>query len=203
MMDLFSGTLNAPDFIREGERVYIRPPLLSDWSSWSVLREKSRAFLTPWEPAWADDSLSRFTWNRRLKRQYDAWKNDQFYSFLTFRCNDNALVGGLSLSNIRRGGSQSALLGYWVGEEYARQGYTLEAVCLTLDYSFDPAGGGFHRIEAGCLPSNNRSAGLLRKAGFKEEGLLREYLKINGDWKDHLFFSVLESEWNDIRARLK
>ena len=103
------------------------------------------------------------------------------------------MVGGIGLSNIRRGVAQTATLGYWVGEVYARRGYMSEATRLTLDFAFGQLG--LHRIEAACLPTNAPSRGLLEKTGFQYEGYARGYLSIDGAWRDHVLYSILRDEW--------
>lgn len=177
-----------------GTHTFIRPPQSRDWSAWAELRSRSRAFLEPWEPAWPADSLTRAAWDTRFKRQQEEMQRGLSYSFLSFRKTDGALVGGLSLTNVRRGVSQSALLGYWVGQPFARQGHTFDSVSLLLDYALSPALG-LHRVEAGCLPRNLASRGLLKKLGFQEEGVARAYLRINNVWEDHLMFSMLDDDW--------
>ena len=98
-------------------------------------------------------------------------------------------MGALTLSNVRRGVAQTATLGYWMGKPFARQGYMTGAVKLMLDVAFRHLW--LHRIEAACLPSNQASIGLLGKCGFAPEGLARGYLKIAGEWRDHLLFARL------------
>jgi len=97
-------------------------------------------------------------------------------------------VGALTLSNVRRGVAQTGTLGYWIGEPHARRGYMTSAVRLMCDFAFRHLG--LHRVEAACLPQNTPSIGLLRKTGFAE-GLARGYLKIAGEWRDHLLFARL------------
>ena len=88
--------------LRQG-RVYLRPPRQNDWKSWSTLRQESREFLLPWEPAWTGDALTRAAFRRRL-RSYDLeWHRGTSYSFLIFRREDDVLLGGVTLSNVRRG----------------------------------------------------------------------------------------------------
>lgn len=198
-MDLFGTTPTAPAVCLTGERICLRPGSADDWAAWVAVRERSRDFLVPWEPMWPADCLTRPAWHRRLKRLYEDWQHDLAYSFLSFRLSDGVIVGGLSLTNVRRGVSQSAMLGYWVGQPFARQGYTGEAVALLLDYAFGPDLS-LHRIEAGCLPRNLPSRGLLQKLRFQQEGLARAFLKINGVWEDHLMFSMLENDWAGIRS---
>ncbi len=105
-----------------GDGVMLRAPQSSDHAEWAALRETSRAFLMPWEPTWPSDDLTRGAFRRRLKRYAEDQRSDLAYAFLIFRSDDNALVGGLTLANIRRGVAQAGTIGYWVGAPFARQG---------------------------------------------------------------------------------
>ncbi len=180
----------------EGPRVYLRPPRNRDWFGWADLREKSRAFLTPWEPSWSADALSRAAFRRRLRQTAVEWSEDAGYGLLILRQEDDAILGGINLSNVRRGVAQAVNLGYWIGEPYARHGYMTEALYVLFPFAFDRLG--LHRIEAACLPHNLASRGLLQKVGFREEGHARQYLRINGSWQDHVLYALLRS---DIRNR--
>ena len=156
------------------------------------LREASRDFLTPWEPTWPADDLTRGAFRRRLKRYAEDQRSDQAYAFLIFRSDDNALVGGLTLANIRRGVAQAGSLGYWVGAPFARQGYMTAAVraldpVLLRHAAAAPAGGGLH-------PDQCRLGRLLEKTGFQREGYARGYLCINGTWQDHLLYARLKDD---------
>ncbi len=173
-------------------RVYLRPARLDDWKAWSELRTDSRDFLEPWEPSWSGDSLTRAAFRRRLRSYQSEWQQGTGYSFLAYRGEDDALLGGATLSNVRRSVAQSASLGYWIGRNYARQGYMTEALVAVLDYAFDHLG--LHRVEAACLPNNEASKGLLLKVGFVEEGYSRDYLRINGQWQDHELFAILKRD---------
>lgn len=173
-------------------RVFLRPARPNDWREWAALRAESRDFLVPWEPSWSSDSLSRAAFRRRLRSHEAEWQRGTGYSFLMFNAEDDALLGGVSLSNVRRGVAQSASLGYWVGRRFARQGYMTEGLTAALDFAFDRLA--LHRIEAACLPGNQASQALLRKIGFQEEGYSRQYLRINGRWQDHRVFAVLQSD---------
>lgn len=181
----------------EGEGVRLRPPRMADFAAWSALRTESAPFLQPWEPAWPEDDLTRSAFRRRLSAYARDLELGQGFPFLVFREEDNRLVGGLTISNIRRGIAQTATLGYWIGHPYARRGYTLAAVRAACRFCFNRLG--LHRIEAACLPSNEASRNLLLKAGFSLEGKARAYLKINGAWRDHLLFGLLEdgARWED------
>jgi [ribosomal protein S5]-alanine N-acetyltransferase len=185
--------LQPPALRLDGPRVWLRPPERGDWQAWAALRGDSRGFLTPWEPSWPADALSRASFRRRIARYAMDWRGDQGYSFFIFRQEDGALVGGIGLSNVRRGVAETGSLGYWIGERHARRGYMLEALRLALEFSFQRLR--LHRVEAACLPTNVPSRGLLLKAGFREEGYARKYLCIDGSWQDHVLFAMLQEEW--------
>jgi [ribosomal protein S5]-alanine N-acetyltransferase len=188
---------SPPAFRLAAQRALLRPPERRDWRVWAQLRGDSRAFLTPWEPTWSADSLTRSAFYRRLQRYGADWRQDLGYSFLLFRLDDDALLGGIGLTNVRRGVAESASLGYWVGERFARQGYMTEGLQLVLNFAFQRAR--LHRVEAACLPHNAASRGLLLKSGFREEGYARGYLCIDGRWQDHVLFAILREEWSAQR----
>jgi ribosomal-protein-alanine N-acetyltransferase len=175
-----------------GSDVYLRYPRLSDHQLWARLRGESREFLAPWEPAWASDELTKGAFRRRIKRYQKETRLDTAYAFFVFRRSDDMLMGGCTLSNVRRGVTQCCALGYWIGERFARKGYMYDAVSALVPFIFSTLG--LHRIEAACVPANEPSRNLLVKAGFREEGLARRYLLINGQWNDHLLFALLEDE---------
>src|SRR3954465_6665450 len=172
-----------------GEGVFLRAPQMADYAAWVALREASRDFLTPWEPTWPADDLTRASFRRRIKRYTEDQRSDLAYPFFIFRKVDSGLVGGLTLSNIRRGCAQAASLGYWMGAEFARQGYMTAAVSALLPFAFATLR--LHRVEAACIPSNSASIRLLEKTGFRREGFARQYLCIDGIWQDHLLFARL------------
>lgn len=194
MIDLFERSFNQPPPLQlSGIKTWLRPAHHDDWAAWAELRGQSRDFLEKWEPLWPVDALTKGAFQRRLKRQYDEWRHDLAYHLLAFRVGDNALVGGLSLTNVRRGVTQTGTLGYWCGQPFAHQGHISEAARLLLDHAFGALA--LHRIEAGCLPENVPSRGLLKKVGLREEGLARGYLRINGNWADHVLFGITREEW--------
>jgi [ribosomal protein S5]-alanine N-acetyltransferase len=175
-----------------GPGVTLRAPHGSDYAEWSALRESSRDFLVPWEPTWPSDDLTRSSFRRRLKRYAEDQRSDAAYAFLIFRNDDNAMVGGLTLANIRRGVAQAGSIGYWIGAPFANKGYMTAAVRALIPYSFTALR--LHRLEAACIPSNTASIRLLEKTGFKREGYARGYLCINGIWQDHLLYGRIKDD---------
>jgi len=174
------------------ETVTLRSPAMGDYQSWSDLRGASRSFLTPWEPVWPVDDLTRPAFRRRLRRYQREIQEATGYPFLVFRSADMALVGGLTLSHVVRGVTQSCSLGYWMGERFAGRGFMTAAVKAVIPFVFDTLK--LHRLEAACLPHNAASIRLLEKAGFTREGYARRYLNIDGRWQDHLLFAIVSDD---------
>jgi ribosomal-protein-alanine N-acetyltransferase len=181
-----------PNTIVRGKPVYLRYAEMRDYDGWAKLRAQSREFLEPWEPTWPSDDLSRAAFRRRLRRNRDEIINDEAYPFLIFHAGNNMLVGGLTLGQVRRGVAQTATLGYWMGEAHAGQGLMASAVRAIIDHAFGALA--LRRIEAACLPHNERSIRLLEHIGFRKEGIARAYLQIAGRWQDHLFYALLDSD---------
>src|SRR5260370_18505045 len=176
----------------EGNGVVLGAPGPADYAEWAALRDASRAFLTPWEPTWPADDLTRAAFRRRLRRYAEDQRGDQSYAFFIFRSIDQVLLGGLTLANVRRGVAQAGSLGYWIGEPYARRGHMTAAVRALLPFTFGALR--LHRVEAACIPNNAASIRLLEKIGFTREGYAREYLCINGIWHDHLPYTRLQDD---------
>ncbi len=176
----------------QGKEVYLRQPVPNDYTEWVSLREESRDFLTPWEPIWPVDDLTRPSFRRRIKRYQRDLKEDAAYPFFVFRKNDDTLLGSCIMSNVRRGVTQACSMGYWVGERFHSKGYMTDAVRAILPYMFETVH--MHRIEAACLANNDPSQRLLKRVGFHQEGYARKYLKISGEWQDHLLFAMLDTD---------
>jgi ribosomal-protein-alanine N-acetyltransferase len=175
-----------------GQGVFLRAPQMADYSEWVALREASRDFLTPWEPTWPADDLTRASFRRRMKRYSEDQRSDLAYPFFIFRKSDGALVGGLTLANVRRGCAQAGSLGYWMGAAYAGKGHMTAAVAAVLPFAFGTLR--LHRVEAACIPANVASIRLLEKTGFRREGFARQYLCIDGIWQDHLLYARLQDD---------
>ncbi len=175
-----------------GEKVMLRAPTPGDYGEWAELRFKSRRFLAPWEPVWPSDELTRLGYRRRIRRYQRDIKEGTGYPFFIFSNDESVLLGGLTLSHVQRGVTQSAAVGYWMGEPYARRGYMTDAVRTVIGFAFDTLR--LHRLEAACLPHNSASIGLLEKTGFTREGYARSYLCIDGRWQDHLLFAIVSGD---------
>jgi ribosomal-protein-alanine N-acetyltransferase len=186
----------SPEPLLRGEGLYLRPATATDFSSWSRLRAASRAFLEPWEPTWPDDDLTHAAFRRRLRRQDEDIARDEAYAFLIFDQTSDELMGGITLGGVRRGVSQSGTLGYWMGAPHASKGRMTRAVAAVVEFALLKLR--LHRVEAACIPDNAPSIALLERNRFQREGYARGYLKIDGAWRDHVLFALVES---DLPAR--
>lgn len=196
MVFLRSNPSFGDTFTISGRKTWLRPPVGYDYSAWAELRARSRDHLIPWEPQWSRDELSRSSFRRRLRHYQRELREDLGYAFFIFRRADDVLLGGITLSNVRRGVAQVGSLGYWIGEPYICQGYMTDAVAAITTFAMQDLM--LHRVEAACLPANVPSQKVLERNGFLNEGLARKYLKINGQWQDHLLYALLAE---DHRAR--
>ena len=176
----------------ETERMTLRLPAHTDWRAWSALREASATFLTPWEPVWAHDHLTRRAFTNRVYWAARAEGQGTALPLLMVRRADQALLGAITLDNIRRGPAQTGTLGYWIGAEHARQGFMREAILTVVHHAFATLD--LSRIEAACLPENAASRGVLEKCGFKYEGVAQSYLQINGRWRNHVLYANLRGD---------
>ncbi len=176
----------------ETERMTLRPPQHADFNIWTALRQDSEPFLTPWEPSWAQDHLSRKAFTNRVYWANRSIANGSAVPLFLYRRDDNALLGAITLDNLRRGPAQAGTLGYWIGQPFARQGYMAEAIEAMVHHAYERLD--LSRIEAACLPENVASRGLLERSGFKYEGVAQSYLQINGRWRTHVLYAALRTD---------
>ena len=176
----------------ETERLTLRQPAHSDFREWAGLRFGSAEFLTKWEPTWANDHLTRKAFTNRVYWAQRSITGETAVPLFLERREDGALMGAITLDNIRRGPAQSGTLGYWVGHQFARQGYMGEAIAAMVHYAFERMD--LSRLEAACLPENKPSRGLLERSGFKYEGVAQAYLQIDGRWRTHVLYSALRMD---------
>lgn len=195
MLGLLSLGRGGPVIV--GRKVMLRMPRQRDYGQWRALREESRAFLEPWEPRWADNELSPAAWRQRIRRYRADFAQGTGLPLFVFDAASGALAGGINVGNIRHGVAQCGSIGYWMGERYAGKGMMQEAVGLVVHHCFTTLR--LHRLEAACIPQNERSVRVLEKAGFRREGLLHAYLKINGAWQDHFLYARVADEAPDNR----
>ena len=176
----------------ETERMTLRLPQHADWQPWADLRESSADHLVPWEPVRAEDHLTRRAFTNRVYWAARAEAQGTALPVFLIRRSDQALLGALTLDNIRRGPVQAGTIGYWIGTPFARQGFMREAIEAVVHHAFTAMD--LSRIEAACLPENTASRGVLEKTGFKYEGVAQAYLQINGRWRNHVLYANLRGD---------
>lgn len=182
---------HRPDGIIKGQCLTLRHATMADYKAWSKLREESRDFLRPWEPTWYPNDLGKHAFKQRLKRNNREIQAGTGYPWLIFERASQQLLGGITIGHIKRGVSQSGQIGYWVGAQHAGKGVMSEALQMVVHHAFTRCG--LNRLEAACIPTNERSIRLLLKSGFEQEGYAKSYLKINGQWRDHLLFARINA----------
>jgi ribosomal-protein-alanine N-acetyltransferase len=180
----------------DAERLVLRAPQHGDFRAWSSLRHDSAGFLTPWEPTWSADHLSRKSFTNRVYWAQRSISNGTAMPLLLVRRADDMLLGAVTLDNIRRGPAQAGTIGYWIGEPFARMGYMREAVLAVIHHAFAQLD--LSRIESACLPENTASRALLERCGYKYEGVAQSYLQIAGRWRNHVLYANLR---NDRRGK--
>lgn len=190
-MTLLSWTIRDTTPVLRTARLVLRGARRRDHAAWAALRRQSREFLQPFEPRWGEADLGARVFASRIRRSREEAKAVTDYSFLVFlrEGRRERLVGGITVSNIRRRASQSATLGYWMGTEFTGQGLMSEAVGAVVDHCFGVMG--LHRLHAAIMPHNTASRRVLEKNGFQEEGYAESYLQIDGAWRDHVLFGLV------------
>ncbi|MFB7876277.1 MULTISPECIES: GNAT family N-acetyltransferase [unclassified Nocardia] len=176
-----------------GGQVTLRPVRFRDAAAWSRIRLRDRDHLEPWEPT------GRGSWEAR--NHASNWPS--LWTSLKAEARRGAMIplvievdgqfsGQLTIGNIVRGALRSAWIGYWVAKDLGGQGVATAALALGLDHCFGPVG--LHRVEATVRPENLASQAVLRNVGFREEGLLRRYLDVDGAWRDHMLVGLTVEE---------
>jgi ribosomal-protein-alanine N-acetyltransferase len=173
--------------------VALRPVRLRDAGAWSAIRTRDEKHLAPWEPTmpggWARRNAPA-EWPGRWLQLRSAARRGQALPFAVTL--DGRFVGHVMVGNVLREPLLSAYVGYWVDSAVTGAGVITAAVALVIDHCFDMAG--LHRLEATVRPENGPSIRVLEKLGFRQEGLFRRYLEIEGAWRDHLCYATTADE---------
>jgi [ribosomal protein S5]-alanine N-acetyltransferase len=173
--------------------VELHPLRRHDAAEWSRLRLANESWLSPWEPSAPVPWRERHTPAAYRGMRRSGVRQARMGTALPFAVRvEGRLAGQVTVDNVRRGALRSAYLGYWIDREVAGRGMASLAVALVCDHVFGPVG--LHRIEADIRPENLPSQRLVERLGFRQEGLLRRYLDIDGDWRDHLAYALLAEE---------
>lgn len=169
--------------------VALRPVRLRDGGAWSAIRIRDERYLAPWEPTmpggWAERHAPA-EWPARWFQLRAAGRRGTALPFAVTL--DDRFVGHVMVGNVVREPLLSAYVGYWVDSTVAGGGVITAAVALVVDHCFGRVG--LHRVEATVRPENAASLRVLEKLGFREEGLFRRYLDVDGAWRDHACYAL-------------
>ena len=173
--------------------VRLRPVRMRDGMAWSRIRTGERSHLEPWEPSAGVDWLPRHTASAWPPLCSSLRAEARVGRMLPYAIElDGRFCGQLTIGNVTRGALRSAWIGYWVSRAVTGGGVATAALALGVDHCFGPVL--LHRVEATVRPENAASRAVLAKAGFREEGLLRRYLDVDGAWRDHLLLAITVEE---------
>ena len=150
---------------------------------------RNKDFLQAFEPCREKSFYTLEVQRRILIESYSQYLNGTDLAFGIYK--DNMLIGKIKLSNIIMGVLKSCNIGYSLDKDYEDRGYMKEAVRLVIQYAFNEMG--LHRIEASTLLDNVKSQRVLLANGFKELGINKDYLLINGAWRDHKTFYIINN----------
>ncbi|MDH6245573.1 GNAT family protein [Mycobacterium sp. OTB74] len=173
--------------------VRLRPVRLRDGAVWSRIRLADRSHLEPWEPAGEMDWPARHSvsaWPSLCSGLRAEARKGRMLPYVIEV--DGNFCGQLTIGNVTHGALRSAWIGYWVASRFNGGGIATAALALGVDHGFGPVG--LHRIEATVRPENGASRAVLAHVGFREEGLLRRYLEVDGAWRDHLLVAMTIEE---------
>ena len=173
----------------------LRPLRASDFEAWRRVREHSADWLIKWEPrlppGQPDPTRSAASFGARCSARQREWQLGSGYGFGIFV--GPRFVGEINLSGLQRGPFQNAYVGYWIGEEFAGNGYLPEALAVVTRFAFEDLK--LHRIQVAIIPRNTNSRRVVEKLALREEGIAERYLEINGVWEDHVRYAITAEEW--------
>jgi ribosomal-protein-alanine N-acetyltransferase len=173
--------------------VELHPLRRRDAAEWTRLRLANQAWLSPWEPSHVLPWQTRHTPAAYRAMRRAVMRRGRLGTSVSFAIRvEGRLAGQVTIDNIVRGALRSGYLGYWIDREVAGRGMASLAVALVSDHAFSEVG--LHRLQADIRPENLPSQRLVERLAFRREGLLRRYLDIDGDWRDHLAYALLAED---------
>ena len=185
-----------------GRRVLLRPLTPADFEQWQEVRLRCDEWLTRWEPQVAPGRPDVVNDRRAFAARCGARDRERQlgtgYGFGIFV--GERLRGEINLNAIQRGPFQNAYVGYWIGEQFAGQGYVPEALVVVARFAFEDLK--LHRIQVAIIPRNLNSRRVVEKLALREEGIAERYLEINGVWEDHVRYAITAEEWDQRREQL-
>lgn len=173
--------------------VYIRPYTLGDAEAILDVNRRNRELFEYWMPIKpVPEQYTLEGQQDRIRRHLTLMQNDAYYAYGVFLLETDQLIGDVSAMFVQRGPAETCMIGYQLDAAHGGKGYMAEAVGLFVDHLFDVHQ--FHRIRAEVMPANIGSIRVLEKVGFRQEGIAKENLFINGAWEDFILFALLKED---------
>lgn len=176
-----------------GDKIYLRILQEDDAQAFTSVLKVNKNYWSVFEPRQDPGFYTVSTQREKIRESLYQLRNRREYNFGIFDNITGDLVGHISLYNIKRLPFLSAFIGYSIDEQKTGRGIGTEGLKLVTAFAFEEVG--LHRIEAYVSPRNKGSISVLEKSGYKQEGLLRKVLYINGVWEDHYLYGILEDDF--------
>lgn len=158
----------------------------------------NKKYLTPYYPSWAEHFFTAEYWHYQVENNFLEFVHEQSLKLFIFpKQYPTEIVGTINFNNFVRGAAHFCYVGYSLAQAEQGKGYMTEGLKAATDYVFQELN--FHRIMANYMPHNERSGNVLKRLGFVVEGYARDYLLINGQWRDHILTSLTNSKWKPTK----
>ncbi|MDP3950681.1 GNAT family N-acetyltransferase [Microbacterium sp.] len=174
-----------------GDGIRLRLVEPGDAAAYAAAYDANRAHLARWDPV-RDESFYTVEWHNALVTQFLRDHSDGRAARFVLAHDDGRILGVANINNVVRGAFHSADLGYWIDASLAGRGVMSRAVAIVIDYA--RAELELHRLQAGTLLDNAASQRVLLRNGFEQFGMAPKYLRIAGEWQDHLLFQRILSD---------
>lgn len=181
-------------------RLYAQVPAVSAAPRVLEYCQRNRSHLETWEPPRPSEYYSLPFWRKQIAGARDEFENG--YSMRTILVErdlsapdggrSGPVVGVVNVSQIVRGAFQAAVIGYSLDETRQGRGLMTEGLEAIIDFAFDELD--LHRLMANYRPENERSGAVLGRLGFVREGYAKDYLFIDGAWRDHVLTALVKSQ---------
>jgi ribosomal-protein-alanine N-acetyltransferase len=182
----------------ETQRLAIRLPETADVPRIIGYYRENLEYLRPFSPAFEPEIFDDATWHEQVgQRRREFTSGESARAFIFAREASHQILGNVNLTQVIRGAFQSCVVGYNLTEAAQGQGFMTEAVLGIVGFAFEDWG--LHRVAASYMPRNERSAAVLKRCGFRVEGLAPAYLLINGSWEDHVLTAITKEDWQAQR----
>lgn len=176
------------------QRLILREPYYQEADKIVYFLKTNKQFNQPYEPIRSEEYYTTEYWQDRiLNRDTKTFDQRGLQLFLYLKNDQTKTIGYINFDNVIRGCFQSCTLGYTLEQTVQGKGYMTEALTAGIEHVFSNMN--LHRIQANYIKDNQKSAKLLEKLGFKQEGIAKDYLYINGKWQDHVLTSLINKNW--------